>query len=119
MAAGVPVKLPDLLRWLVSIGANRHVPLVATAIVVAGFFCIHFYSPRLGFLGNIEWGKIYLTDDCPIPNPFAQYATEPLAPAPPLCGINFPYRFVLIAMIALVVANYILRSKADSKDRQL
>jgi hypothetical protein len=105
MAAGI-TKLKSTI-------SAPYIPIIAAAFCLAAFFCIHNYYSQLGIVWNIERGNIVLTDDCPATNPFQQFASpsQRVPQQPPLCGLAIPYRFVLIAMIALATTNMILRTE--------
>ena len=107
--------------------SNPGVGIGASAIIVASFFFIHGYAPRLGIIGNASYGEIWLSSECVMRDPRTTLQGVPsdaVASGHEIpvdydpfasCVRRLPYRFVLASMIALVAINLMLKSRVQRR----
>jgi hypothetical protein len=75
-------------------------------VIILGFFLIDNYQPTLSVLDNVMRGSVPVIPalgDC-----FPQWRSDGTS-IHPFCGLDVPYRFLLIAGILLVCLGAIMR----------
>jgi hypothetical protein len=82
---------------------------LAAVVAIVGFLFLHSYIPAYGLFGNAMVGQVHLGLSCD----YGAYRIE--GPTQPetlwLCGIDFPYRWVLAALAVFLGAVVVLKRR--------